>query len=201
MGSRKPNQQERNSVEVLTIVDDLCAVDMIQLTLELGWPEARLIKAQTSSDAIALIESISPKVIVLDVGIPNTNGFEVLKEIRLSSRLPILVLAPDDEETTIVKIFAWGANGCLVKPFRQMEFLARIKSLSRNCRITHPGRPFDQGKIQLWDSGLKGDPSYKKSTGIIEQEKNIVGQCPNCSSILIYQEGCFTCPVCGFTKS
>ncbi len=193
-------QAGSDPVRILVINDDPNTIDAIQLTMQVGWPEAQLIKAETGREGINLIGSECPKVIVLDLGLPKINGYEVLKEIRRFSSLPILVLAPDDEEKAIVKIFTWGANACLVKPFRHMEFLARIKALSGNRLIILPERPSSQVKAGANNKDHRNGHDYNKTIETFERDKHIVGQCPKCASILVYQEGFFICPVCGFTR-
>ena len=186
-------------MRILVIDDDRNVVDLIQLTFELGWPEAKLILAETGREGIKLIESECPNVIVLDLDLPDINGFEILKEIRQFSSLPILVLIPNDDEKAIVKVFTWGANGCLIKPFRQMELLARVKALSVHRRIASPEHLSGQSGAETKDDGRCNGQGYKKQLETLAQDIHIVGQCPKCTSILIYQKGCFICPVCGFT--
>ena len=186
-------------MRILVIDDDPGIIDLIQLTFELGWPEVKLIQAETGREGIKLIESEFPNVIVLDLGLPDINGFEVLKEIRRFSGLPILALIPNDDEKAIVKVFTWGANGCLIKPFRQMELLARVKALSGNRRVTSP-EPFSgQSYAETKDHHYSDGHGHKKTHEALGEDKHVVGQCPKCSSILVYQEGNFICPVCGFS--
>ncbi len=123
-------------MKILVIDDDPTIVDAIQLTFELGWPEVRLITSETGEKGVKLVETDSPKAVILDLRLPDMSGFDVLKEIRLFSEVPILVLTVDLEERDIVKALTWGANDYLTKPFRQMEFLARVKAMTRNLHIT-----------------------------------------------------------------
>ena len=184
-------------MRILVIDNDPSIIDLIQLTFELGWPEVKLIQAETGREGIKHIESEFPSVIVLDLDLSDINGFELLKEIRRFSGLPVLVLIPNNEEKTIVNIFTWGANACLIKPFRQMEFLARIKALSGNQSISRHEPLFDQFKDE--PKGHYNGHGHNKTLETLERDKQVVGQCPKCGSILVYQEGCFICPVCGFT--
>jgi len=121
---------------VLVIDGDLHTCDVIQLTFQLGWPEVKVIVADTGEKGINLIEAESPGAIILELNLPDTNGFEVLKEIRLFSETPILMMSSSSEESNIVKALTWGANDYMPKPFRQMEFLARVKTMTRSIKIT-----------------------------------------------------------------
>jgi DNA-binding response OmpR family regulator len=63
------------------------------------------------------------------MGLPDIDGCEVLKRIRLFSNIPIVVLTVRGEENDVVKALALGANEYIVKPFRQFEFLARLNNV------------------------------------------------------------------------
>ena len=123
-------------MKVLVIDGDIHTCDVIQLTFELGWPEVKVILAESGEKGIGLVEAESPGAIILELDLPDTNGFEVLKEIRLFSETPLLMMSTSSEESNIVKALTWGANDYLQKPFRQMEFLARVKTMTRNIRVT-----------------------------------------------------------------
>jgi two-component system KDP operon response regulator KdpE len=94
-----------------------------------SWPDSVIVSAGRGQDGIDLAESESPGIVILDLGLPDINGFEVLKRIRLFSNVPVVVLTVRSEEGSVVKALEWGADEYIVKPFRQMELLARIKSV------------------------------------------------------------------------
>jgi DNA-binding response OmpR family regulator len=194
-GTHQKQHTLATPVRVLVIADDDDLIEVIQTTFDLGWPEVKLIRAETGEQGIVAAEADSPNVIILDLARPNINGFETLRQIREFSGIPIVALIANDDEKDIVKAFTWGANGCLIKPLRQMEFLARIKSLTSGI-----GRTYSlNGTNPAHPRGA--DPSAKSHSGVPEaweKDKHIVGQCPECSSILVYQENCLLCPVCGF---
>jgi len=132
-------------VRILVIDDDPNIIEIIQLTFELGWPEVSLIKAETGERGISIVESDSPDAVILDLRLPDVNGFEVLKGIRLFSEVPILMLTVSSEVQDIVKALTWGADDYLVKPFHQMELLARVKTMTRNLRITNRDMAISNG--------------------------------------------------------
>ncbi len=78
-----------------------------------------------------MVESEEPDVVILDLGLPDINGFEVLREIRLFSHVPIIILTVRSEEADIIKGLERGADDYVTKPFRQLELLARVKALIR----------------------------------------------------------------------
>jgi len=118
-------------MKIVIIEDDERIIEYVKLTFQLGWPEVELISTEFGEKGAELVEAESPKLVILDLVLPDISGFEVLKQIRLFSAVPILVLTVSEEEFDIVKALAWGADEYIIKPFRQMEFIARIKALIR----------------------------------------------------------------------
>ena len=118
-------------MKVLMIEDDLEIVETVSLAFQIRWPEAKLLSTHLGEKGVELVESESPDIVILDLGLPDVSGFDVLKQIRLFSVVPILILTVRSEEVDIVKGLEWGADDYLVKPFRQLELLARVKALTR----------------------------------------------------------------------
>jgi len=116
-------------MKILIIEDDTLIVDNIRLTLKVGWPEAELIWSGLGEEGISMVENERPDIIILDLGLPDINGFEVLKAIRLCSQIPVIILTIREEEIAVVKALEYGADEYIIKPFRQMELVARLKSL------------------------------------------------------------------------
>ncbi|MFZ7133468.1 MAG: response regulator transcription factor [Eubacteriales bacterium] len=124
-------------MKILIIEDDNTIIENLALTFKVGWPEVCLIWTGLGEEGVDMVESESPDLIILDLGLPDISGFEVLKKIRLFSKIPILILTVREDETAIVKAFDLGVNEYILKPFRQMEILARLKSIARNNNIPH----------------------------------------------------------------
>jgi len=118
-------------MKVLVIEDDQAIVEAISLVFQLSWPEVKLVSTHLGERGIELVESENPDVVILDLGLPDISGFEVLKQIRLFSTVPILILTVRSDEADIVKGLEWGADDYVVKPFRQLELLSRIKVVTR----------------------------------------------------------------------
>jgi DNA-binding response OmpR family regulator len=123
-------------MKVLIIEDDENIVESLNIALRMRWPEVELASSHMGEKGLLLAETFMPDVIVLDLGLPDITGFEVLKQIRLFSEVPIIVLTVLGDEDDIVKGLELGADDYIVKPFRKMEFLARVKSLVRRKSIT-----------------------------------------------------------------
>ncbi len=118
-------------MKVLLIEDDREIVEAISLAFQIRWPEAELIPTRLGQKGVELVESESPDIVILDLGLPDISGFEVLQQIRLFSQVPTIILTVRAEEADVVKGLEWGADDYITKPFRQMEFLARVKALIR----------------------------------------------------------------------
>ena len=87
--------------------------------------------AVTAKDALITAKTYNPELILLDIGLPDENGQEVLKKLRQWYTKPILILSVQSDEENIIKALDNGANDYLVKPFRTGELLARIRSSLR----------------------------------------------------------------------
>lgn len=118
-------------MKVLLIEDDREIIDAISLAFQIRWPEAQLISTRLGQKGSELVETESPDLVILDLGLPDTSGFEVLRQIRLFSQVPTIILTVRSEEADVVKGLEWGADDYITKPFRQLEFLARVKALIR----------------------------------------------------------------------
>ena len=92
----------------------------------------KVVLADTGDEGLAHAGTDRPDVIVLDLGLPDVDGLEVLKVLRSRSSVPILILSVREAEETIVEALDGGADDYLTKPFRTGELLARIRALLRH---------------------------------------------------------------------
>lgn len=118
-------------MKILLIEDDKEIIDAISLAFQIRWPEAKVVSTRLGEKGVELVESEAPDIVILDLGLPDTSGFEVLRQIRLFSHVPTIILTVRQDEADIVKGLEWGADDYITKPFRQLEFLARVKALIR----------------------------------------------------------------------
>lgn len=116
-------------MKILIIEDEAKIVKAIGFAFQVGWPETRLISAEWGQEGIEMVEKESPDLVILDLGLPDMDGLDVIKQIRLFSRVPILVLTVNMEESIVVQALELGANEYVTKPFRQLELIARVKNL------------------------------------------------------------------------
>jgi len=118
-------------MKVLIIEDNREIVESISLAFQIRWPEVSVVSTHLGEKGVEMVETEDPDIIILDLGLPDTSGYDVLKEIRLFSTIPVIILTVRADEPDIVKGLEWGADDYIVKPFKQLELLARVKALMR----------------------------------------------------------------------
>lgn len=114
----------------ILIVDDEVQIRKM-LTITLHASGYRVVEAESAKDALNLIASHPPDLVLLDLGLPDRNGQDVLRHIREWYVNPVIILSVQSHESDIVAALDSGADDYLVKPFRTGELLARIRSAMR----------------------------------------------------------------------
>ena len=122
------------SKPVILVIDDEPQMRrLLQLTLETN--EFTVRTSSTGNEGVVRAASDRPELVMLDLGLPDMDGSEVLKKIREWSTVPVLVLSVRSAEDDIVGCLDAGADDYLVKPFRTGELLARVRAALRH-RLT-----------------------------------------------------------------
>lgn len=122
-----------SEVRVLIIDDEQAIRNILRIGLKsAGYQVA---EASDGTAGIQKIEAFHPHLVLLDLGLPDMNGFEVLKELRKWSRVPVIILTVTDDEQTKVKLLDAGADDYLTKPFGTNELLARVRVVIRNIGL------------------------------------------------------------------
>jgi two-component system, OmpR family, KDP operon response regulator KdpE len=115
---------------ILLIDDDI----QIRRFLKLGLATSnfKVTEAKTGAAALALLAEQEFELIILDIGLPDRDGLEILGEVRKSSKIPIIVLSVRNDESGKVRAFNLGADDYITKPFGMAELLARIQTAIRH---------------------------------------------------------------------
>ncbi|MFA6262044.1 MAG: response regulator transcription factor [Bacteroidia bacterium] len=122
--------------EILIIDDEPQIRKLLEITLESQ--EYKVWQAENGKEGLLMAAHHPPDLIILDLGLPDKSGHEVLKELRTWYNKSILILSVINNETDIVSALDHGASDYLTKPFRSAELLARIRSaLRRNLPINN----------------------------------------------------------------
>jgi len=147
-------------MKVLMIEDDAQIVDSVAWAFRMRWPDVEFLSTDSGSRGVSQAREYRPDLVILDLGLPDISGFEVLKSVRQFSNMPIIILTARKDEFDIVKALEAGADDYLVKPFRQMELLSRIKALLR--RSAAPG--VESAMLSV------GDLRLSPATGILHYQ-------------------------------
>ena len=115
--------------KILIIEDDKNLNEGISMTLE--GPETRTIRAETVAQAKEALKTEPPDLILLDVNLPDGNGFDFCREIRQGSDVPIIFLTANDMELDVVRGLEMGGDDYITKPFSLMILRARVNSVLR----------------------------------------------------------------------
>lgn len=142
-------------MKILVIEDDSNIIDSLSIALKMRWPEAELVSTHLGEVGLRMVEQQQLDIVVLDLGLPDITGFEVLRDIRMFSEVPIIILSVRGDESDIVKGLEWGADDYIVKPFKQMEFIARVKALIRRKNIPSVEASFNRGPYKISMSAHK----------------------------------------------
>ncbi|HEX6893338.1 MAG TPA: response regulator transcription factor [Chryseolinea sp.] len=126
------------SQSILIIDDEAQIRKMLTITLHSSGYEVN--EAATGKDGVKMVSAVPPDLVLLDLGLPDVSGHEVLKHLREWFSNPVIVISVLRDEQNIINALDNGANDYLVKPFRTDELLARIKSALKKA-VSEPNRP------------------------------------------------------------
>ncbi len=135
-------------MKVLVIEDDNDIIDTINLAFRVGWPEVALVSSTDGEKGVEMVKTESPDIVILDLGLPDINGYEVLCQVREFSDVPIVILTVITEENDVIKCLEAGADGYITKPFRKMELLARIRTILRRQNPADMESPLTCGPLR-----------------------------------------------------
>ncbi|WP_209124745.1 response regulator transcription factor [Alkalihalobacillus sp. BA299] len=122
-----------NQLTVLVADDDPNVCEIIRLFFTEN--NYRVVEANSGSEAIKLYESSNPDVILLDIMMPDMDGYEVCRQIRKKTDVPIIMLSAKGEEIDRILGLEIGADDYVTKPFSPREIIARIKAIFRRVPV------------------------------------------------------------------
>lgn len=136
-----------NKAEILIIDDEPQIRKLLEITLESN--DYKVWQAENGKDGIIMAANHPPELILLDLGLPDINGQQVLKELRNWYNKPIIILSVQKSEEEIVTALDNGATDYLTKPFRSAELLARIRSAIRRNQLPDNSNIFNTNEIEI----------------------------------------------------
>ena len=141
-----------NKYKILLVEDEENSLRFVSVLLETGGYQ--VIAARNSGEARLLFASHVPDLMILDLGLPDGDGGELVREIRTKDITPIIILSARDSEAEKVRLLDAGANDYVTKPFGSAELLARVRTALRNNRHSPdearlPGGRFAVGELVI----------------------------------------------------
>ncbi len=128
-----------NKPLILIVEDDAPVRNLISVTLESH--DYRYITAVNGNGAVLAAASHNPDIMLLDLGLPDMDGTEVIRKIRSWTNMPIIVISARSDDTDKIDALDAGADDYLTKPFSVEELLARLRVTLRRLSLTQPGAP------------------------------------------------------------
>ena len=150
----------------LLVVDDAPEVlEAVSVSFGLQWRDTDVLGASGGEAGLDLIEREHPDLVLLDIAMPEMDGFETLRRIRQFSDVPVILLTARDSVVDKVKGLELGADDYVTKPFDHLELLARVKAVLRRLDMPQPVSrapsftlhelTMDYASRQVW---LRGEP-------------------------------------------
>ena len=138
-------------MKVVIIDDSPEIVEVVTLCFQLRWSGATVVSASDGAKGLELIEAETPDVVILDIGLPDIDGFQVLRELRRFSPVPVIMLTVRGEDTDVAKGLEMGADDYIVKPFSHIELIARVQAVLRRTQglAATEERPFVSGNLSV----------------------------------------------------
>ncbi len=121
-----------HKLSILLVEDEKNICDFISASLSAQ--DYRISTAHTGKEALPIITSQCPDLILLDLGLPDMDGMEIIRQVRTWSSIPIIVLSARTQEQEKVRALDLGADDYLTKPIGTSELLARIRTALRHSK-------------------------------------------------------------------
>ena len=149
---------------ILVVDDEPSILRVVAANLRARGYEA--LTAATGEDALTVIEAQQPDCIVLDLGLPDVGGLEVLARLRTWTTMPVVILTAVDDEHRRATALDLGANDYITKPFTMTDLLARVRGALQHRRSQSPDRPrrievgpvcidLDAGLVTRWEQPVR----------------------------------------------
>lgn len=171
-------------MKVLVIEDEKSIIDAIKVAFEFRWPSAELIGSTAGKKGIHLVKAESPDIVILDLNLPDISGFDVLKEIRKFSLVPVIILTVRSDDKDMLQCLEAGADDYIIKPFNYMTLLARVRAVLRRTEAipfagahdntvgTRLKIDFVNQKVRVDNRVVKLTPIEYKLLALLIQNKN-----------------------------
>ena len=180
---------KQNKYVILLVEDESNIRNLVATMLATAGYQA--IVAGSCADAKTLYASYLPDLIILDLGLPDMDGMNLLNFVRQNSLTPIIVLSARANEADKILALDSGANDYVTKPFSSGELLARVRAILRNNRFSADEGRLPGGKFQLKELRIDYDARQvfvrEEAIKLTQTEYNIVAfLSENCGKMMTY---------------
>jgi two-component system KDP operon response regulator KdpE len=139
-------------MKILVIEDAPEVIESVRLGFTLQWRDVEIVAARDGRSGVDHVETEAPDIVLLDIGLPDIDGFEVLESIREFSDVPVVMLTARDDAMDKVKGLELGADDYVTKPFNHLELMARVNAVLRRLDLPAPRRQtpsFRSGDLEV----------------------------------------------------
>jgi DNA-binding response OmpR family regulator len=126
-------------MKLLIADDDSDLLEALTLSFALQLKDSTLLTARSGNETLRTFATHGADIVLLDLNLPDIDGYEVCRRLRERSEVPILLLSARDQELDKVRGFEIGADDYITKPFGQLELLARVKAALRRRQLSPEG--------------------------------------------------------------
>ena len=137
-----------NRYKILVVEDEANICSFVKTILEAN--DYQVLVASTCQQGLMMFSSHVPDLIILDLGLPDRDGLDLIKAVRMTSALPILVLSARTTEDDKVTALDLGANDYVTKPFGTAELVARVRAALRTRRTASALHPAASSIWRTW---------------------------------------------------
>jgi two-component system KDP operon response regulator KdpE len=152
-------------MRILVVDDEPDVIESVRLGFALQWREVEVLGAGDGESALDSVERDVPDIVLLDIGLPDRDGFDVLRELRTFSDVPVVMLTARDDAMDKVKGLELGADDYVTKPFNHLELMARVRAVLRRHDMPAPATrapSFRSGDLEVdfarQEARLRGEP-------------------------------------------
>ncbi len=165
-----------NKYKVLIVEDDRSIISFLQTVLETSGYQ--VLTAERCGQGLMVFSSHLPDLVVLDLGLPDMDGQEFIRQVRTVSAVPIIVLSARTDEADKVSALDMGANDYMTKPFGTAELVARVRAALRSSRVSNAAAEVSGGCFVAGDLEIDFDrrrvTAGGKSIHLTQTEYNIL---------------------------
>jgi two-component system KDP operon response regulator KdpE len=136
-----------NKAEILLIDDEDSILKLLEINLHANG--FKVLKARTGAEGLRMAQSHAPQLVILDLGLPDVSGQEVLTRLKSCFLRPVIILSAVHEESAIIQALDAGAADYLTKPFRTGELMARVRSALRRYYVEEESPLLKSGSLVL----------------------------------------------------